>query len=115
MIKEGEQRKTRYWGEYEVTKVVQLEEPELAYSAVVGEARRKYTFVQIRWKADGQYKLWFPYWVTIKGKERYGQYAPMMSEASLLELLDKAIRKEFFSQNFLNQLRKTITDELNSK
>ena len=115
MIKEGQQSKTRYWGEYEVIKVVQLKAPESAHSAEVGEALFKYTLVQIRWKGDGGYNFWFPYWTTIKDKERYGQYAPMMSEDSLLELLQEAMRKEFFSENFLHQLHKTIADKLNSK
>ena len=115
MIKEGQQRRTRYWGEYEVAKIVQLETPEVAHGTEVGKALFRYTLVQIHWKGDGGYNFWFPYWATIKGKERYGQYAPMMSEGSLLELLQKAIRREFFSDNFLYRLQKTITDKLNSK
>jgi len=115
MIKEGQQKKAKYWGEFTVKKVAQLKAPEIAHSAEVGKALFNYTLVQRQWKADGGYNFWFPYWVTIKGKERFGQYAPMMGEDSLLELLREAIRKEFFSKNFLNQLHQTIIDKLNCK
>ena len=37
----------------------------------------------------------FPIWITIAGKERYGHYAPMIGEGSLLELLQEAMGQDF--------------------
>jgi len=113
MIKEGQQKRARYWGKFEVKKVAQLKHPVPSYSNEVGEALFNPTLVQIEWE-NGGHEIWFPYWITIKGKEKYGQYAPMMGEDSLLELLQEAIRKEFFSENFLDQLHKSIIDKSNS-
>ena len=117
MIKEGQEKRAKYWGEFTVTKVAQLKVPVSASSAEIGEVLLKPTLVQIHWKGDpeDEYGFWFPYWITTKGKDRYGQYAPMMDEGSLLELLQEAIRKDFFSENFLDQLQKTITEKPNSK
>ena len=118
MIKEGQRKKAKYWGEFTVEKVVQLKDPGTGYNKELGEVIFKPTLVQIRWEGrcpDDEYEFWFPYWITTKGKEKYGQYAPMMNEGSLLELLQEAIGREFFSENFLHQLRETITDKLNSK
>ncbi len=112
MIKEGELRRTKYWGPYKVLKVVEIDTPEIAESAETGKAIFKYTLAKIRW-SDGKCDFWFPYWVTIKGKERYGQYAPMLSEGSLLNLLQKAINGGFFSKTFLNKLNKTVNNKLN--
>jgi len=36
----------------------------------------------------------FPIWITIAGKERYGQYAPMSVEGSLVEMLREAIGQD---------------------
>ncbi len=117
MIKEGQQKRAKYWGEFKVTKVAQLKAPVSAYSDDVGEVLLSPTLVQIHWKGDpdDEYGFWFPYWITTKGKEKYGQYAPMMDEHSLLELLEEAIRRGFFSGSFLHQLHTTITDKLNFK
>ena len=48
----------------------------------------------------------------IGGKEKYGQYAPMMGEKQLLELLREAIKQDFFSVSFLSNLRRAIADKL---
>ena len=114
MIKEGQQKRAKYWGKFIVKKVAQLKKSVHGYSQEIGETLFNPTLVQIQWE-NGGHEYWFPYWITIKGREKYGQYAPMMDEDSLLELLQEAIKKEFFSQNFLHKLNETITDKLDSK
>ena len=117
MIKEGEQHKARHWGEFEIKKVVRLEHPvPLPHDDRRGVLFNP-TLVKIHWKGrpDDEDEFWFPHWITTD-KERFaGQNAPMIREDSLLELFQKAIRKGFFSDNFLRQLHNTITDKLNSK
>jgi hypothetical protein len=120
MIKEGEQHKARYWGNFTVKKVARLAKPVACYSDVKGKALFEPTLVEIEWEkapSADKNEFWFPYWISwidIDGKERYGQGAPMIDEATLLELLQKAIKEGFFSNKFLHQLHKTITDKLNS-
>ena len=118
MIKEGEQHKARHRGEFEIKKVIRLEHPVLLPHDDREEVLFNPTLAKIHWKSrpDNEDEFWFPHWITTKGKERFaGQNAPMMDEDSLFELLQEAIRREFFSDNFLYQLHKTITDKLNSK
>jgi hypothetical protein len=57
---------------------------------------------------DGNKELWFPYWIAINGKWRYGQFAPLFNEDIFLELLEQAIRQDFFSKTFLTRLRHEI-------
>ena len=119
MIKEGQQKTAKYWGNFTVKKVVQLAEPVACYSQEKGEASFEPTLVQIEWErppSDDNHEFYFPYWITFEGgKQKYGQSPAMMGETSLLELLQKAIRRELFSENFLDQLRKAITGKLNHK
>ena len=39
-----------------------------------------------------------------KGKMKWGQRPPMLEESALLELMKEAIRQEFFSKDFLEEL-----------
>ena len=57
-------------------------------------------------------EFWFPYWMVVGGKEKYGQFAPMIGEKALLELLEDAIRQDFFSDKFLYGLNKAISSKL---
>jgi hypothetical protein len=115
MIKEGK-HKARYWGDFTVKQVAQLAKPVECFSEVKGKALFEPTLVKIEWgkaPSDASHEFWFPYWITwADGKQRYGQGAPMIGETSLLELLEKAIQEEFFSDNFLRRLQKTINDKL---
>ena len=121
MIKEGQEKKATYWGNFRVKKVAQLKKPVVCYSDVKGKALHEPTLVKIEWEkapSADKHDFWFPYWITwadIDGKQRYGQGAPMMGEASLLELLQKAIQNEFFNENFLLQLNNIIMEKLSSK
>ena len=75
------------------------------------------TLVKIEWEkppSRDKNEFWFPYWMTIGVKEKYGQYAPMIGEKALLELLQDAIRKDFFSKSFLRSLEETIRTALST-
>jgi hypothetical protein len=95
--------------------VARLKNPIKCYSHELGEALFNPTLVKIEWEhapSEDKHEFWFPYWISVRGKERYGQYAPMIGEHSLLELLGDAIRQGFFSNDFLRQLDKFITAKL---
>ena len=115
MIEEGHTRNTRYWGMRTVRKIARLKEPVKCHSKEVGDVLFSPTIVKIEWDTspyDDKYAFWFPYWITIAGKEKYGQFAPMIDEKALLELLKDAIQQDFFSKEFLKDFRETISDKI---
>ena len=70
--------------------------------------------MKIEWEkppSDDKHEFWFPYWITIGGKQKYGQFAPMMGESSFLELLKNAISQGFFSEDFLKSLGQAISEK----
>jgi len=95
-----------------------LKKPVECNSQVVGTALFEPTIVKIEWEkspSDDRHEFWFPYWITIGGKQKYGQFAPMMGERSFLELLQNAIRQGFFSEDFLQRLGQAISEKLGSR
>ena len=118
MIKEGYRSKATKWGNYTVKKVVRLNKPIECFSEEKGKALFNPTMVKLEWDippSDDKNEFWFPYWITwadIDGKERYGQYSPMIGEKALLELLKGAITEDFFSDSFLVELNRTISIKL---
>jgi hypothetical protein len=56
--------------------------------------------------------LWFPYWITIDGKEKYGQFAPIIGQKALFELLSSAIDNDYFDDDFLRKLNEKISNYL---
>ena len=67
------------------------------------------TIIQIEWErspSEDKHEFWFPYWMIIGGKRKYGQFAPM------LELMQDAIGQDFFSESFLKGLRESISKKL---
>lgn len=73
------------------------------------------TIVQIEWEtppSPDKHEFWFPYWIKIEGKEKYGQFAPMVGKKGLLQLLREAIRQDFFDNQFLLGLAESIKDKL---
>jgi len=52
----------------------------------------------------GDRELWFPYWIKVGGKWRFGQFPPCFGEDAFLKLLKEAIRQNFFSKTFLETL-----------
>ncbi|MEE9520657.1 MAG: tyrosine-type recombinase/integrase, partial [Dehalococcoidales bacterium] len=70
----------------------------LEYKPLLNRPERQYYVVcQYKQVSVGEEnEIWFPYWITwsdISDKERYGQYAPMIGEKALLELLQNAIKQ----------------------
>jgi len=115
MIQVGQQKKAKYWGRFEVKKVARLKKPVECHCEEVGTAFFNPTIVKIQWDkspSDDKHEFWFPYWITIGGKEKYGQYAPMIGEKALLELLRNAIEQDFFTREFLLQLNEMINNVL---
>lgn len=115
LIKEGQLKKARYWGDFTVEKVSKLKAPVACYSKEVGEVDFMPTLVKIKWSTSPSMdnnEFWFPYWVRIRGKEKYGQFAPMIGQKALLELLMGAIEQDFFDRGFLLGLSKSIQAKL---
>ena len=115
MIKKGQKKKAKYWGNFTVKKVAKLKSPILCYNKEVGEVEFMPTIVQIEWETSpslDKNEFWFPYWVRIKGKEKYGQFAPMIGKNGLLQLLKEAIKQDFFDRKFLFELAENIRTKL---
>jgi hypothetical protein len=112
MIKVGHKGKAKYWGSYEVLKVAQLKKPIPLHSKELGDVMFKPALVKIKWE-DGSKEFWCcPYWIGPSGKERFAQYAAMVSERALSGLLLEAIEEDFFSRRFLVRLAKVIEGKL---
>ncbi len=115
MIKVGKKTRAKYWGAFTVEKLVRLDKPVRCLSSEKGEVDFDPTIVKISWEqtpSDDKHDLWFPYWITIDGKEKYGQFAPMIGQGAFLELLSKAIDASYFDEKFLGELSKKITEYL---
>ena len=115
MIVEGQKKKANYWGKFVVKKVAKLRQPIECHSDVKGMVLFSPTLVKIDWEkapSSDKHDLWFPYWITTDGREKYGQFAPMMGERSLLELLESAIDQDFFSKSFLKRLIRAANKKL---
>lgn len=112
MIKVGHKGKARYWGPYEVLKVAQLHKPIPLHSKELGDVFFRPALIQIKWE-DGSKEYWCcPYWIGPTGKERFAQYAAMIPEHVLGELLAEAIDQNFFSKRFLSRLADVIEGRL---
>jgi hypothetical protein len=118
MIKDGHRKPTKYWGMRTVKKVARLKAPIECYSEEKGRALFNPVIAKIEWDkppSKDANEFWFPYWITWldkDGKEKYGQYAPMLGELALLELLQDAINQDFFSKVFLQKLKETAERKL---
>jgi len=109
MIKPGEWHTVKYWGKFRINKVAELPQPLTFDTPQWGQTSFRPTITEIEWQ-DGNKEFWFPYYIGPSGKEKYGQYAPMMGEKELLALLQEAIRQKFFSIEFLSELVKAISE-----
>jgi len=115
VIEVGKRSKARYWGEYEVQGVVKLDAPVRCHSLEKGDVDFNPTIVKLAWAREpsgDKHDIWFPYWITIGGKEKYGQYAPMIGQKALLELFCKAIDAGFFDRDFLQALERKLSSHL---
>lgn len=117
MIQEGQRKHVRYWGYHTARKVTRLEKPVECHNPEQGTVYFEPTIVQIEWErppSGDRIEFWFPYWMIIGGKEKYGQFAPMIGEKALLELLKDAIEQDFFSKSFLKGLDRAVNVKLGS-
>ena len=115
MIKVGKRSKAKYWGAFEVQDLVTLDSPVRCFSTEKGEVDFNPTIVKLAWDRDpsgDKHDIWFPYWIKIDGKEKYGQFAPMVGQKALLELLSKAIDRGFFEKDFVEGLGRKIAEHL---
>ena len=113
----GQKSKTKYWGDRTYKKIARLKKPVECYNPEQGTVYFDPMIIQIEWDtppSGDRHELWFPYWMVIDGKRKYGQFAPMIGENSLLELLEDAIGQGFFTRNFLQGLDKAINAKLGS-
>lgn len=60
----------------------------------------------------GDKSFWFPYWIKVRDKWRYGQYASIFDESQFLKLLLEAIRQDFFSAHFLKEIEQAIVERI---
>jgi len=117
VIEKGKRSKVKYWGTYEVQGVVKLDAPVRCFSFERGDVDFNPTIVKLSWDQEpsgDKHDIWFPYWITIDGREKYGQFAPMIGQSALLDLLSKAIDAGFFERGFLEKLGKKISGHLGS-
>jgi len=113
----GQKSKTKYWGPRTYKKIARLKKPIECYNPEQGIVFFDPTIVQIEWErppSGDKHEFWFPYWMIIGDKRKYGQFAPMIGEKALLELLKDAIRQDFFSKSFLKRLDRAINMKLGS-
>jgi len=118
MIKVGQNKKAKYWGKFKVKKVVKLEHSVICNSEEKKDVEFMPTIVQIEWEvppSSDNNEYWFPYWQKIQGKEKYGQFAPMIGANALLELFKEAIKQNFFNREFLQELAGSIREKLDSQ
>lgn len=118
MIKVGKTTRAKYWGNFTVEKIVKLQTPIRCFSNEKGEVDFDPTIIKIAWDqvpSDDKHDLWFPYWIRVNEKEKYGQFAPMIGQKALLELLSNAIENDFFSDEFLEKLNTKISGYLKDK
>lgn len=118
MIKVGKRSWAKYWGGYEVQDFVTLDSPVKCFSTEKGQVDFNPTIVKITWDREpsaDKHELWLPYWIKIDGKEKYGQFAPMIGQKALLELLSKAIDRGFFEDAFLEGLGRKIAEHLKGR
>ena len=113
MKKVGDKITLRYKGkvtdQLEVKKIAKLPEPEQYEDSVMGKISFNPTIILLEQAKEPHRVIWFPYWTSVGGrKERYGQFAPMFAEDTLLCLLKEAIRQGIFTEDFLKGLLSTV-------
>lgn len=113
----GQKSKIKYWGDCTYKKIARLRKPVECHNPEQGTVYFDPMIIQIEWDtppSGDRHELWFPYWMVIDGKRKYGRSAPMIGEKALLELLEDAVAQDFFSSSFLQGLSTTINTKLGS-
>lgn len=105
LIGRDKKRGIELWN-FEIKRGVELDKPE-KYISPRGEEEFDPVLYLLEDK-EGNRQLWFPYWISINKKWRYGQYAPIFTEENFSELLKKGIEYELFTELFLKQLKRAL-------
>lgn len=116
MIEVGQKRKAKYWGNYTIEKLITLNSPIQCHSTEIGDALFRPVFMKVKWEpppSENGHEFWFRYWITIHGKEKYGQFAPAMREKTFFEFLKSAIEQDYFSNDFLSNLFEILEFKFN--
>lgn len=91
---------------WQVEGIAELPQPIGYKDSVQGDVRYSPKILSLR-NSQGERTLWFAYWISTnntKGKLKWGQGPPVLEEGVLLALLKEAIRKDFFSSDFVAEL-----------
>jgi hypothetical protein len=100
--------------EWRVKKVAKLPSSIEYRDAEQGDVRYDPKIMLLESKSIGEV-IWFPYWIAndnSKGKMKWGQRPPMLEEATFLELMSEAIKKDMFSNRFLRKLGEEVRTKL---
>lgn len=115
--KVGDKVHPRYKGidNWEIKAIAELSEPIKYGDSKLGRVSYCPRILLLE-SLDNKFKaLWFAYWIATsrtEGKMRWGQRPGMYEENVLLELLKDAIRQDFFTSDFLKDLRRELDDAL---
>jgi hypothetical protein len=60
---------------------------------------------------DGNPFIWLPYWITVGGRKKYGQFSQMIEEGLFAELLKNAIRGVLFGEETIHILKETLASK----
>jgi hypothetical protein len=107
VINPGDWHKASHRGRFLVKKVAELPQPAVSHTEKWGETSFRPVLAEIQWE-NGAREFWFPYYIGTVGKERYAQFAPMVSETQFFELMEGAIDQGFFSHEALARLETVV-------
>ncbi len=91
-----------------VKDVISLDETRAWDDRVMGHTVFDPRIIMLENERSHEPLFWTPYWITVEGRAKYGQFAPIVKEMELSELLTKAIEKGWFSEGFRNNLRRAL-------
>lgn len=100
--------------EWRIKELAKLASPIKYRDAEQGQVKYDPKIMLLESRAIGEV-VWFPYWISTKktkGKMKWGQRPPMLEEATFLELMSEAIKKDIFSNRFLRKLGEEIRTKL---
>lgn len=107
MIKPGEWYTPKLWKRFCVRKVAELPSPSVFPTRKWGQTGFRPIMAEVE-RENGTKALWFPYYIGPVGREKYVEYAPVLSGEEFLALLQEAIGQDFFSERFLGELESAI-------
>jgi hypothetical protein len=100
--------------DWRIKELAKLASPIKYRDAVQGKVGYDPKIMLLASKTAGEV-LWFPYWISTKKtreKMRWGGGSSMLEEATFLELMSEAIRKDMLSNRFLRKLVEEIRTKL---